>query len=931
MNKLIGLALFFTHLSAYAGILAPYDPSQSSSGLEWNKVENNFVEVIYPAPLKQQATFIANLVEHYAPVSGESLWIKTPKKFPLILRSEFAQPNGFVTLGPRRSEWYTSSIFSPIIGGLNFYQSLAIHEYRHINQFDFMNRSTNKVAKFLFGDFGLSIAIALGTPNWFLEGDAVWAETAYTDAGRGRSPRFAARLKAMVLSDQLPSYDEFLGQTYKTSRPNHYVFGYYLVTRGVRIYGKDLWRQVLDSVTGFSFNPYAFTNAFRNITGVDFEDFFQKTLIDLKSEWRKDDIAFENRDYADHYYPIIDDGQLYYIKKSLDSFFGLYRFGSSKPLKELAIAPEISKVDLKNNLFVYTQFLPSPRFAYKSYSDLFSFDLKTRKTKHLIKDQRVFHPNISPDGSKILVTKLSDQNDWSLQIISKDGSDLQNIAFKDQIISEAVWKSEREVIAIVQRNDGKKRVLHIDLKTKKSNILVGDTRNNLFALSSTNDKVYFEADYLGKVQILEIDLYSKRLRKCSDEAIAAYNPHVHNKKLYFTSEASQGAELKSTNLECQPIADNTFSEFNYIGKTPSDDYTGDAPVRMDDFDQVVAVNLDAKPYSELSTGLAPHSWSFFSGRGTDLSLTGNNYLNTFGYLAGVGQSADEEQPFAYLSLAYTKYYPIFAVGLDYRKREETSSRTGLTANWSELTTQASMTLPYRYKSGLYNKLFELTGIFGQIKHSLDISAKVYELSDDSLDLQGGEFLYYSLKDLRFREIFPSYGVRYNLVYKKATAKKDPDFSSEVLYSKADLYLPGGFKNAGLKVSGAFEKQSTGFFNYRFVPINNAYTDYVLSRGFSYSYIDKYTKASLDYAFPLFNSDIDFWGWAYLRRIYTKLFFDHTKVEILNFTDNLNSTGAEIYFETYLFRKFNLTFGARATQKLNDQVIYDYFLGSEIGI
>tara|TARA_R110000868_G_scaffold167130_3_gene401440 strand:- start:3723 stop:6518 length:2796 start_codon:yes stop_codon:yes gene_type:complete len=931
MNKLIALALLLTNFSLHAGILAPYDPSQSSSSLDWSKIDNEYVQVIYPSHLKAQASFIANLIEHYSAVSGETLAIDKPKKFPLILRPEFAQPNGFVTLGPRRSEWYTSSIFSPVIGGLNFYQSLAIHEYRHINQFDFMNRSTNKVAKFLFGDFGLSLAIALGTPDWFLEGDAVWAETAYSDAGRGRSPRFSARLKAMVLSDQLPTYDEFLGQTYKTVRPNHYVFGYYLVTRAVRIYGRDIWRQVLDSVTGFSFNPYAFTNAFRNITGVDFEDFFHKTLIDLRSEWRKDSINFEDRNYVDHYYPMIDDGELYYIKKDLNSFYGLYRFGNSKPLKELSIAPSLSKIDIKAKLLAYTQFLPSPRFSYKSYSDLFIYDIEKSKTTHVLKDQRVFHPNISPDSTKILVTKLDDQNQWSLQIIDLDGNELQNIAFKDQIVSEAVWKSEREVVAIVQKNDGKKRLIHIDIQSKKTNILINETRNNIFSLSSNQDKIYFEADYLGNVQVLELDLYSRDLKVCTREPIAAYNPHVYRRKLYFTAEGSQGKELKSKDLECSKVTQNIFTDFNYIGHTPSDDYTGDPPVRMDDFDQIVAKELATSEYSEFSTGLSPHSWSFFSGRGTDLSLTGNNYLNSFGYLVGVGQDAEEKQPFGYLSLAYTKYYPVFGIGVDYRKREETSKSTGVTSNWDELITKATVTLPYRYKSGLYNKLFELTGIYGQIKHSDDVGARVYELSDDTLDLQGGEFLYYSLKDLRFREIYPSYGLRYNLIYKKATANKDPDFSSEVLYSKADIFLPGGFKNSGLKISGAFEKQSSGFFNYRFTPVNQGYTDYVLSRGFSYSYIDQYSKASVDYAFPLFNTDIDVWGWAYLRRIYAKVFFDHTKIELLNFTDNLNSTGTELLFETSLFRKFELTFGVRSTQKLNDQVVHDFFLGSEIGL
>lgn len=932
MNKLIGFALLLATSLSHAGILAPYDPSQSSPALEWREVENEFVRVIYPSYLDEQASFIANLVEHYSAVSGKTYLQVRPKKFPLILRPEFAQPNGFVTLAPRRSEWYTSSIFSPIIGGLNFYQSLAIHEYRHINQFDFMYRSSNKVAYFLFGDFGLSLGIAIGLPAWYLEGDAVWAETAYTDAGRGRSPRFAARLKAMLLTNQIPTYDEFIGRTYRTKHPNHYVFGYYLAARGYKVFGQDIWRQVLEFVTGFSFNPYGFTNAFKRITDRDFEDFYNQTLIDLKNEWRKDEIPNDKQKYTERFYPIIDGKELYYLKKDLDSFWGLYRFGSSKPEVELAISPEISRIDLKSQLLVYTQFLPSPRFAYKSYSDLFSYNLKTKKKKHLLKNQRVYHPKLSPSSNKILVTKLGDMNNWTLSIIDLDGNELQNIAFRDQIISEAVWRNDNEVIAIVQQVDGQKRLMEIDLVSQKTKILSAPTRNNIFSLNIANESLYFEADYKGKVQILSLNLQNNNIAVCSDEPIAAYNPYVDKKKLYFVTEQANGKVLKSKNLECRNINNDIFKNFNYIGNTPSDNFIGEAPVLMPDFNQVISKKLTSKDYSEYTDRLKPHSWSFFSGRGFDLSITGNNYLNSLGYTIGAGRSADEEQPFAYFNLAYTKFYPIFSFSFDYRKRADKNPDTQkIESKWSELETDVSITLPYTYKKGLYNNYFELTGTYGQLKYSEDIRAKVYELSDDTLDINGGEFLFYSLKDTRFREIYPSYGVRFNAVYKKALAKKSPDFSSEVFFQKADVFLPGFFANNGFKFSGTMEKQSKGFFNYRHQPVNQGQTDYVLSRGFKYSYVDQYIKGSATYVTPLLYPDLDLWGWVYFRRVYSKLFFDHTKVEILNFSSNLNSAGAELLFETHLLRKLDLTFGARASHRLEDSTVYDFFLASMIEI
>ncbi|PIP91745.1 MAG: hypothetical protein COW01_16260 [Bdellovibrionales bacterium CG12_big_fil_rev_8_21_14_0_65_38_15] len=932
MKKLLFLLLWITN--SYAGFLAPYDPSQSSPSYNWSQMNNDYVQVIYPSFLEDQANFIANLVEHYSTVTGLSYGITRPKKFPLIIRNQFAVPNGFVTLAPRRSEWYTSSIFTPILGGLNFYQSLAIHEYRHINQFDSMYRSTNKFAYALFGDFGLSLAIGMGVPAWFLEGDAVWSETRFSDAGRGRSPRFAARLKAMVLTDQIPTYDEFIGGTYRTLRPNHYVFGYFLVTQGYKLYGDEVWGKVLDSVTGFSFNPYALTNAFESITGEDFEKFYNQTMTDLKFAWRKDAIIKTNDEFVEHQYPIVDQGQLYYLKKDLNSFWGLYKYGISKPIKELDISPSISRVDLKNDLFVYTQFLPSARFAYKNYHDLFSYNLKTKETKHLIKDSRIYQPQISPNKDRILAVKFREDNSWGLTVVDLNGNEEQFIGFKDEIISEAVWFDNSTVMAIVQMIDGRKVIKAINLQTKRSRSLTNPTRNNLYSLHNHQGLLYFEADINGSVQILRLQPTQTgyNLSTCSDEPIAAYNPFVSGKKLYFVTELDHGKQLKSRELNCKNIENSTIEDFNYLGKSPSDNFIETMPLEFTSFNNVVSKKNTPTPYEETSTGLSPHSWSFISGRGIEASVSGNNYLNTFAYQLGVGQSAEEKQPFGYGALYYTKYYPIFSISADYRKREDTDSRTNLTSNWAETELKFNTTLPFSFKSGLYYNHFELTGSLGQIEFTEDITARSYELSDDSLEIQAAEVLIYSLKEKRFREIFPSYGFLYNAVAKKAQAKKVNSFSSDVLYQNLNIYLPGFFKNNGFKLSAFRERQTKGFNNYRFNPINDAATEYVFSRGFDYTYVDRYTKGSIEYATPLWNTDFDLAGWVYLRRIFAKAYFDHTKVELLNFTNNLNSAGAELIFETKFFRLLDLNLGVRNNNKLDrNESSFDFFIGTDLSL
>ena len=148
---LIGLGLFIS-LNSKAQIIERLALDQSSSEVSWESIENDFVKVIYPRSMQAESVYIANLVEHYSHQVGLTYEIQTPKRFTLVVRPEMAEPNGFVTLAPRRSEWFASSTFSTFVGASEWYQTLAIHEYRHVIQYDHFKRSTVKWLSYAFGD-----------------------------------------------------------------------------------------------------------------------------------------------------------------------------------------------------------------------------------------------------------------------------------------------------------------------------------------------------------------------------------------------------------------------------------------------------------------------------------------------------------------------------------------------------------------------------------------------------------------------------------------------------------------------------------------------------------------------------------------------------------------------------------------------------------
>ncbi len=90
----------------------PLELTQSSPAVEWETISNDFVQLIYPKYLRKKSVYVANLIEHSSQVVGQTYGIQKPRTFPLVLRPEMAAPNGFVTLAPRRSEWFRNSTYN---------------------------------------------------------------------------------------------------------------------------------------------------------------------------------------------------------------------------------------------------------------------------------------------------------------------------------------------------------------------------------------------------------------------------------------------------------------------------------------------------------------------------------------------------------------------------------------------------------------------------------------------------------------------------------------------------------------------------------------------------------------------------------------------------------------------------------------------------
>ena len=192
-----------------------------SSSYKWYQLKTPHFNIIYPEGFSEQGQRMANTMEHIYNPAAASLGVRPKKNFPLILQNQNAVSNGFVTLGPRRSEFYTMSPQNAnFLGNNDWLDLLALHEYRHVVQYDRSRTGFTGFIRNIFGEYSQAAVASAVVPSWYWEGDAVGIETALSASGRGRIPQFSAAFRANLLEIGSYNYNKQYLRSYKDFMDN---------------------------------------------------------------------------------------------------------------------------------------------------------------------------------------------------------------------------------------------------------------------------------------------------------------------------------------------------------------------------------------------------------------------------------------------------------------------------------------------------------------------------------------------------------------------------------------------------------------------------------------------------------------------------------------------------------------------------------------
>ena len=270
--------LFFLSTGLWAQQFGGNPPS-----LHWQQINTDTARIIFPAGMKTQAQQVAAIVHQLSRTTLPTIGGRQ-HKIDIVFQNQTIIPNGYVGLAPFRSEFQlTPEQNSLELGSLPWQKLLAIHEYRHVQQYNNYRVGLSKAFYVLFGEGGQALANSLAIPNWFWEGDAVYQETLISDQGRGRLPFFFNSYRSLWAGGKDYSWMKLRNGSLRDYVPDWYPVGYMLVAYGRHRYGDDFWKKVTLDAAAFRGLFYPLQSAITRYAGISFTQFRRDALDYFKA------------------------------------------------------------------------------------------------------------------------------------------------------------------------------------------------------------------------------------------------------------------------------------------------------------------------------------------------------------------------------------------------------------------------------------------------------------------------------------------------------------------------------------------------------------------------------------------------------------------------------------------------------------------------
>jgi hypothetical protein len=908
--KFIFLLVFIT-VAAKAQQFGGNPPS-----IKWKQVNTPQARVIFPAGMDSVGSRVADIIQRINSAVLPTIGTKQ-KQISILLQNQTTISNAYVGLAPFRSEFYlTPDQNSFEIGSLPWADQLAIHEFRHVQQYNNFDVGLSKVLHTIFGEGGQALGNDIAVPDWFFEGDAVFNETHVSEQGRGRLPYFYNGYRALWNANRNYSWMKLRNGSLVDYVPDWYPMGYMMVSYGREKYGDDFWKNVTHDAAAYKGLFFPMQRAIRKYSGQSFGQFttsgfdhFKKIYADDKPVLNKEKHRFNSEEYP----AFVDDSTIIYLKTTYDHLpqFTINTNGKEQKISTRSLSLD-SYFDYNNGKILYAALRPDVRWSYRDYSELQVLDVKTGVERRLTRHTKYFSPAFSQDGNTIVAAKVDPSGTNQLHVLSAaDGKLITAVPNKENLFfTYPKFYNDAQIIAAVRNTGGKMSLALIDIKTGDTKYLLAFTYQPIAFPTVRGDYVYFSATTGLNDRLFAINVGSGKLFAIDNSGLSKYQPTVTANKLAWVEFTAFGYQLKE--------ADNQTDQWTALtdNKIPGSlsDFNISALKRDSSTDLLPAIANKPMPVTDYNK--AYHLFNFhsltpdFSDPNYTVTLEGQNVLNTFQSQVVFNYNRDEGYKEIGFDAVYGALYPYLSAGFDYTL-DRRARYQGINVYWNESDVHAGLQFPFNLSSGK-----QLTSL--SLSSSVHLAGTSFQQQYQKILNQNYTYLNNTISfsnsiQQAKKNIYPRFGQSLAFNYKTAIS----GLTANQFLGIGNLYLPGLAANHNLIISLAYQyKGQENVINYS--------NDFPFSRGYTAENLHEMKKVGVDYHLPIAYPDAGIANTVYFLRIRANLFYDYTrgsfyytKTRLL--TSNFRSTGAELYFDTKWFNQQSLTFGVRYSRLLDPDI------------
>jgi hypothetical protein len=898
-----------------------YSDAQSFGGnpssVKWQQINTDTARIIFPKGYEAQAQRIAGILHllqrDYAHSIGDSI-----RKVSIVLQNQTLISNGYVALGPYRSEFYTTPPQNAFgLGAVKWTDNLALHEFRHVQQYSNFNKGGSKLASFIFGEEGLAVANAMAVPDWFFEGDAVFNETKLSTQGRGTMPLFLSSYQSLSLANRSYSYMKMRNGSLRDYVPNHYDLGYLLVAYGRKKYGDDIWRNITADAAAFKPLFYPFQGAVKKHTGIQYEQFV-KDAMDYyqqqwqstpkeKTEWFTNTVA---NDVVDYKYPYrTEDGSLVVVKSSKrkpPAFYKIYPDKREEKIATKSISDD-QYFSYNNGKIVYAASQPDARWGNRDFHSIRLLDVATKQETTLVSHTQYFSPDISHDGKNVLAVDINPSGESRIVVMNTKAVLTDSLPKTDIVFSHPKFAADDQHYYVATRNvSGQMSLLKYAIHGNHASEILFPLSNRIIGfLNVQGDTLLFTTTFQGRDELWAIIDQKERKGpfRLASYPTGLYQGVLQNSSTLISSAfTADGFRLGVF----QPLWQRVE-----ITDELTDLYLKDVYRKEDHLvlSQLPQQQYLVNKYRKSSGLINIHSWRpSYDEPEYSFTLYGQNVLNTF--LSEIAYTYNENEGSHKLGYkgAYGGSYlqPIFGISQTWNRSAALNKDT--TLHWNSLAGYAGLQLPLNLSGGKQYRFLTLSSSYN-LENSNWTGIAATKFSNADYRYLHTRIQYSGQVQKAVQQIYPHFAQNMRLEYKNMVNQ----YESHQFLASGALYFPGISNNHSLVVTGAFHSRDT---MQQYLFPNN----FPFARGYTAVDFPEMWKLGVNYHVPLVYPDWGFGQMVYFQRIRSNLFFDYTEGKSLRTgtTYPFRTVGAELFFDTRWWNQQPITFGIRYSRLLDNE-------------